>query len=435
MDNSDLNGKKLLILGGNPETVQLVELANSLGIKTIVSSARKSDPAKSIAWKTHDYAGLDTSEWVSFAKKEQIDGVLVGVADILVPAYGKICKELGFPCYTSDRISDCLAIKDEFKKICAEFEIDGIPAYDFDDKGNYLGQLEVDYPLMVKPVDNGGGVGMTPVYYKEDMPAAISKALQHSKRKRFIVERLMDCDDVCMYYSFKDGDCSLSCMFDRYTTRLQKEFGRVNTLSIYPSKYVKEYLLNYHSKFEKMFHHLGIRDGVLAISAFVENGRFYVYDPGFRFQGEAPHLLLKEIFGYDQREMLIRYALTGSQGDIDIKKIDSPDFNGKFAATLWFLLKDGTIGSIKGMDDIETLPHVYYNKQRLHEGDTVTKESVGTERQVLTRLYIICDSAKDLAKTIKYCINGVKVFDTDGNNMIVPFEEAKGYIEGVMDEP
>ena len=78
----DLEGKKLLILGGNAETVPLVKLANDMGIKTYVSSARKSDPAKEYAWKTDDYEGLDPEVWVEYIKKENIDGVLVGVADI-----------------------------------------------------------------------------------------------------------------------------------------------------------------------------------------------------------------------------------------------------------------------------------------------------------------------------------------------------------------
>lgn len=42
----EFEGKKLLILGGNPETTPLVEIANSMGIKTIVTSGRSTDAAK-----------------------------------------------------------------------------------------------------------------------------------------------------------------------------------------------------------------------------------------------------------------------------------------------------------------------------------------------------------------------------------------------------
>ena len=70
-------------------------------------------------------------------------------------------------------------------------------------------------------------------------------------------------------------------------------------------------------------------------------GEFYVYDTGFRLQGEAPHLSFgKSIYGYDQREMLIRFALSGTEGEsVDLYKED-PYMKGKWAATVWFWLSE-----------------------------------------------------------------------------------------------
>ena len=120
-----------------------------------------------------------------------------------------------------------------------------------------------------------------------------------------------------------------------------------------------------------MFESIGVKNGVLLISGFYEDGEFYVYDPGYRLQGEAPHLLMKAIHGFDQREMLIRFALTGSEGDIDLTKEDDPKFRGKWASTLWFLLKEGTINKIEGLENVDSDKRVVANIQRLHEGDEV----------------------------------------------------------------
>ena len=51
------------------------------------------------------------------------------------------------------------------------------------------------------------------------------------------------------------------------------------------------------------------------LSAFVNENKFYYYDVGFRLQGEAPNILLDKIFGYDQKEMLIKFALTALMGE------------------------------------------------------------------------------------------------------------------------
>jgi formate-dependent phosphoribosylglycinamide formyltransferase (GAR transformylase) len=83
----NLNGKKLLILGGNPETGVLVEQANDLGIITIVIDPNPEAPAKLFSKKHYNIDGFDIPNLSKVAKEEKVDGVLVGVADILVSPY------------------------------------------------------------------------------------------------------------------------------------------------------------------------------------------------------------------------------------------------------------------------------------------------------------------------------------------------------------
>ena len=415
----EFEGKKLLILGGNPETTPLVEIANGMGIKTIVTSGRATDPAKKAAWKSYNVDGMDVDGLIALAKDEQVDGVLVGVADILVPSYCKVCDALGLPCYATEKIVEVFSFKDKFKETCEKYGVHGIPEYKLDAELRREDLDKIAYPVMIKPVDNGGGVGMTVAYNEEELREGVQKALDASYKKRFIVERYMQCDDVGIYYTFKDGVCSVSCIFDRYTTDEQAGFSKVNLGSVYPSKHVDDYFKNMHGNAVRMFKDIGIKNGVLLLSGFYENGEFYMYDPGFRLQGEAPHLLMKAIHGFDQREMLVRFALTGSQGNFDITDIDDVRFHGRSAATLWFLLKPGTIKEIHGLDNIRSDTRIVANVQRLFFGDTVEKDWIGTERQVLTRLYIVCDSKEELKQCIMEYEEIVNVIAVDGSDMLL----------------
>lgn len=417
--NREFEGKKLLILGGNPETIPLVEIANSWGIKTIVASARHSDPAKAYAWKAYDFEGLDVGTVIKIATDERVDGVLVGVADILVPMYCKVCDALDLPCYATQEIVDVFSYKDVFKATCERYGVHGIPEYYLDADLNREDLDKIVYPVMVKPVDNGGGVGMTVANNEEELIKGVQIALDASHSKRFIVEKYMQCDDMGMYYTFKDGYCSASCIYDRYTTSEQPGLSRVCLGGTYPSKHLEEYFERMHPNALRLFKEIGIKNGILMLSGFYENGEFYVYDTGFRLQGEAPHLLMKAIHGFDQREMLIRFALTGSEGDIDLKIEDDTRLRGKWAATLWFLLKEGKISKIEGLDNLEDDKRVVANIQRLYEGDTVSQEWIGNEKQVLTRMYLVCDSKTELAEALKHYMNTVKVTDEAGNNMLL----------------
>lgn len=415
----DLAGKKLLILGGNPETTPLVEVANQMGVYTIVTSGRSSDPAKKAAWKSFDVDGMDVPGLIALAREEAVDGVLVGVADILVPSYCKVCDALNLPCYATQQIVDVFAFKDVFKATCERYGVHGIPEYYLDAEMKREDLDKIVYPVMIKPVDNGGGVGMTVAYTEEELVAGVKKALDASYKKRFIVEKYMLCDDMGMYYTFKDGYCSASCIYDRYTTDEQPGLSRVCLGGTYPSKHLDEYFERMHPNALRLFKEIGIKNGVLMLSGFYENGEFYVYDTGFRLQGEAPHLLMKAIHGFDQREMLIRFALTGSEGDVNLEKDDDTRLRGKWASTLWFLLKQGHIAKIEGLDEIDKDGRIVANIQRLHAGDDVRPEWIGNEKQVLTRLYIVCDSKEALADCLKEYQGKVKALDENGNSLIL----------------
>lgn len=414
---SDLFGKKLLILGANPETIPLVQVANELGVKTIVTSNIPTDAAKKYAWKSCNVDGMDIPGLIALANEEKVDGILVGVADILVPVYCKVCAAMNLPCYATQEIVDVFSYKDVFKATCERYGVHGIPEFYLDANLNPEDIDKIQFPVMVKPVDGYSGLGMTVCYTAEELPAAVEKALSISKNKRFIVERYMQCEDMGMYYTFKDGECSASCIYDRYTTDEQAGLSRVCLGGTYPSKHLDEYFSRMHPNVVRLFKEIGIKNGVLMLSGFYENGEFYVYDTGFRLQGEAPHLLMKAIHGFDQREMLIRFALTGSEGNINLKTDDDTRLRGKWAATLWILLKQGTIAKIEGMDALEEDSRIVANVQRLYEGDEVLPNWVGTEKQVLTRLYLVCESKQELADCLSEYQKKIRVFDTEGNEM------------------
>lgn len=419
MAEREFEGKKLLILGGNPETVPLVEMANGMGIKTIVASSVPNEPAKLVAWKGSDVDGMDVPGLIALAQEENVDGVLVGVADMLVPSYCKVCDALNLPCYATQKIVDVFAFKDIFKTTCEQYGIHGIPEYYLDEEMKEEDIVKIQFPVMVKPVDSASGQGIVRCNNVDELKRAVPYALSFSKKKRFIVERYMECDDMGMYYTFKDGKCSASCIYDRYTTDEQPGLARVCLGGTYPSKYLDEYFERMHNNALRMFKEIGIENGVLMLSGFYENGEFYVYDTGFRLQGEAPHLLMKAIHGFDQREMLIRFALTGSEGDFDLLEADDTNLRDKKAATLWFLLKKGTIAQIEGLDAWKDDPNAIELIQRKHVGDEIIPEWIGTEKQVLARLYLVSDSTEELAERLHYYMDTVKAIDQNGNQMLL----------------
>lgn len=407
-------GKKLLILGANPETANIVNIAKEMGITTIVTDYDHNAPAKAVADISYDINGLDVDAICEMARKEQIDGVMVGVADVLVQPYQQVCEKLGLPCYANAQTAVIFNNKRFFKQTCAKYGIEGIPEYSLEDKSSIV------YPVIVKPADSNSGKGITLVRHRSDLNSAVARAKAESRTATILIERYMECSDVSIYYTIVDGKVYLSSLSDRYTLRTDSSVTPICLGDVFPSQYYDKFIQTEHPKYVNMLKDLGVKNGILYVSAFYENGHFYVYDPGFRLQGGGFHLTLMSVNGFDQRKMLINFALTGSMAYYDLDKMNDPKMHGQSAATVWFLLKSGMIDKICGLDYIKNHPSVDFAIQRFNIGDEVTDQMQGTERQVFLRIFMHCKNESELKLTIKDFQNRLKVLTPSGENLLLP---------------
>ena len=413
----NLSGKKLLILGANVETIPLIETAKSMGVFVLVTDFNPDAPAKKYANKSYDVDGLNISGLIDLCKKENIDGALVGVADRLIWSYFEVCNALNFPCYATKEQCEYFTNKQKFNQLCSDFGIPTIPNYNI----SYLKEEleEIKFPVFVKPTDANSGKGMSICSNPIELKEGVKKALLFSKSQTFLIERYMQCDDMFIYYTFKDGDIFVSAIANRYTTTEQGNVSRVCIGAIYPSTYVKLYFDTLHDKMLAMFKSVGIRNGIFMISAFVENDTIHLYDPGFRLQGEAPNIVVHALSGFDHYSMLVNFSLTGSMGTDNLISMNDCSFNGMKAATLWILSKAGKIESINGIDNLYKNPNVIKVSQRLFEGDIVGQDMVGTEAQVLARIYIKANNSDILLREITEVQNNINAFNPEGENLLL----------------
>lgn len=406
--------KKILILGANHETIPLVLTLNKLGIYTIVTDYNPDAPSKKYACKCYDIDCMDLDALVRLCKEEKVNGIMLGVADSLVKVYQLLCEKLNYFSYSSKLQSEVLSNKILFNEYCAKFNIPVIPNYKvelerFEDTAN-----SVQYPVFVKPVDGNSGKGASICKNKIQLKDAIIRAKSNAPSGKYLIEKYMQCDDLLLYYTFMNGEYWLSAIADRYTIKQKDNGSKVCVGAIYPSKYKDKYFEDLHEKLKKLFQHLKIRNGVFLISAFYENEKFHLYDPGFRLQGEAPDIHINHVAGYDQKEALLNLALNGNMGK-EVLKNDY--FSENIHATIWVLLKPGKIKSIMGLKELEANSYVFYISQRFFEGDEVDEKVIGTEGQVFARIYCSFGKVRNINKIIEDIENSIDVIDVNGNSL------------------
>jgi len=407
----DFSGKKILILGANPETVSLILKAKAMGIVTYVTDYDPIAYAKRYADVSLNIDATDVDKLTGFCQEEGIDAVLVGVAESLLPSYYMLCKNLSLPCFATMEQFEIMISKDKFKKVCRKFEVPVVQEFQVDKLDS------IQYPVVVKPVDSCSSKGISVCKDIGELEIGIHKALQFSNTKSFLLEKYMTGEEVVIYYVIQNGVPSLVGMCDRYTNKEQLGSAQLPTSYIFPSRHLLRYMHETDATICSMLKGLNLENGVLFLQAFIENGLVRIYEPGFRLNGAQEHLILSETTGVDAKELLIHFAFTGIMGDKVISEVADPTLHGKWACKLSPLVRVGRINKLIGIDKIKSFPDVISINPSYNEGDIVVGQ--GTLKQIICRFFIVSATREQLKKTIDNIYREFNVLDHQGNSMLL----------------
>jgi len=407
--------KKLLIIGANPETISLIEKAKLMGIKTYVTDYNKMTYAKKFADVPCDVDGMDVDGLVDLVKREQIDGVLVGVAEALIPSYCKVCEILDYPCFASMEQFDIMICKDNFKNTCRKYDVPVVPEFSVNDLDSVV------YPVVVKPVDSSSSKGISICQNRQELDVAIEKALSFSVRKKLLIEKYMPGLEVIIYYVIQDGEPTMVAMCDRYTSKEQKGITQLPSAYIFPSKHMERYKAEVDEKVKNMLRGMNVKNGVLFLQSFIDNGSVYIYEPGFRLNGAQEHMIVSELTGIDAKELLINYAINGKMSDKKVADRADPYFHGMWACKLSPLVKEGRIGHISGVEKIRRFNGVVGVNPNYEDGEVVA--GLGTQRQMAANIFIVAPTPELLKERVDAVIAEFGVTDENGDNMLLrPFD-------------
>lgn len=407
----DVAGKRLLVLGGNSETASFIVRAQERGVYVIVADRDTGAYCKSIANESCDIDASDVDALATFARREFVDGVAVGVSESLLPAYLELCNRLNFPAYSNSETFRVLTRKDWFKDACRRYEVPVVEEYD-----PFLVPVDA-YPVIVKPTDSSGSRGITICWEPDELDNALKIAKDTSPSRTVIVERYMSGDEAVLYYYMQDGKASFAAMCDRYTHR---SIGRVQlpTCYVFPSRYLENNFGDFDVHIKAFAKGVGMREGSTFFQAFIDErtGHAVLYEPGYRLNGAQEYVLVSALTGLDARDLYINYALTGQASDIRIEDIARPAFGG-FACMLSPIARAGKIASMEGIEEISHLPGVIGIYPGYRDGDAIIEE--GTLAQVACRFYIRASDYRELAKRIEAVHSLFHVLDESGQDMII----------------
>lgn len=403
--------KKILILGGTPQQIKLVNAAKKMGLYTIVTDYLENSPAKKIADKSYMYNIKDVDDIVSMCKMEKVNGVICGYIDPCQRPYQEICEKLKLPCYGTKEQFYKMTDKHAFKKMCIDNGVDVIPEYTVEDimRGN------IEYPVFVKPVDSRGSRGQSVCYTEDELKKAIQYAKVESSNGDILIEKYMkNAHEFQVTYFFIAGEPYLIRTVDSYCGTEDSHMEKVVACAISPSKFTQVYLENAHDKVVKMFKKMGFENGPIFMQGFEDNGVFRFFDPGLRFPGVDYENVYKKVYGIDIMEAMINFAIQGNCGDIKLPK-DGVWIKEKRAAVLFPTLAAGIIKKIEGFDEVLKDENVVSLYPRCEVGEQI--EWTFNVNQRMAEVDIVCDTTEELKKKIDDIQKLLIVSDVKNQNM------------------
>lgn len=417
MTKENLTGKTLLILGGVTLSREIIKYAKKLGINVYVTDYLENSPSKKFADKSFMVSTTDVNAISKLVEDENIDGILTGYVDMLLPYYEEVSRKTNRPCYATKEQIAILTDKVKFKELCREFDIPVVEEYSLENPLDEQGYKYLKYPVLLKPVDNSGGRGITICNNPGAFIENFKKTQSFSKSRKVLIERLMKTQEVTIFYVLQNGKIKLTAMGDRHIQHFQDGIIPLPVGYTFPSVYLKEYEKTIHPKVTSMFNHLGMKNGMVFIQSFVENGSCVFYEIGYRLTGSLEYKIIEHACGFNPMEMMIQQAVSGSS-NIDIEKLANPNFNCHYC-NITFPAYPGTIGSIAGVNEILKMPNVIDMVLSYNEGDEIPKKALGTLAQVVARVFAYAATKQELKSVIDNIHHKFKVASVTGENLLL----------------
>ena len=411
----ELTNKTLLLMGGGAYARDIEKYKKEKGFRIVALGRDTNTPIAKISDAFYNVDTQNIEGVCEVVKKEEVDGIFVGSSEVNIAPATKVAELTGVNFYTTQKQWDILANKAQFKEYCRKYSVPVVPEFSLPENYTIADVKKLPFPVLLKPTDSSGARGMNACYRAEDFEELYKEALRWSKKKEVIIEELItDADEVFFQYTIQDGECSLTSCFTKVFVKTDNKNLILPIFHMYPSRHIDEYFLTVHQSVKNLFKALDIQNGVMTLQSFYKNGKFYIFEAGFRMGGAQNYILSEYQWGINSLNCMINYALTGSMNDTPIVEIDNARFRHP-CCNYYVGLKAGTIAKMGGLDKVNALDGVLNITVMCHEGEEIL-ETNALER-ICLRIHVVGETPDKLAKTLVKISDTLEIIDTEGNDM------------------
>lgn len=411
----ELRNKTLLLMGGGAYAKDIQKYKEEKNFRIVALGRDADTPIARIADAFYQVDTQNVDGVVEVVEKEGVNGIFVGSSEVNIDPAITVAERTGCYFYTNREQWDILANKAKFKDYCRKYGVPVVPEFTLPENYTREDVEKLPFPVLLKPTDSSGARGMNACYNADDFDRYYREALSWSKKKEVIIEDLItDADEVFFQYTLQDGECSLTSCFTKVFVKTENKELILPIFHMYPSQYIETYFTDVHESVKKLFKAMDVRNGVMTLQSFYKDGKFYVFEAGFRMGGAQNYIFSEYQWGINSLECMINYALTGSMNDTPIAQIDNARFRHP-CCNYYVGLKPGIITEMKGVDEAEKLPGVLNITHMCGVGTQV--ENTNALERICLRIHVVGETAEKLAENLVRISKTLQILDENGNEM------------------
>lgn len=407
MKSDELTGKRLAVFGANNVVEEVTVFARRHGIVLVSVGNVPEAPIHKVSDEQYYLDCTEEAVMLPFFKEKHIDGLLSCSSEMVIRKSVEYLTKTDFYYYAKPHQWDVLMNKRHFKEACRQFGMPAIPEYRAED-------TDIPFPVIVKPVDNGGSFGVTVCNSREELEKAVTIARQYSTVGDYICEKFLEGP----YFQFETWRQNGLSYFPYTKGRVFYDAvghsPRQPFVDLYPSPDAN-IISQLYEPMSRLFDELGVSNGSCMFQGIISDGQPYIMDNAFRLSGGMDFRVVHEDKGIDLVACYMQHALTGRFGE------DFTILNAQFImhsyATLCIGLKNGRISHIQGIDEIQQLPFVYSLFQYYHEGDQM--QFSGLFLGIFCRIFIKGSCKDKLKQHINAILDILEVEDENGQSLLL----------------
>lgn len=400
--------KRILVLAGGSDQADLIDLLREKfpGCYIILADVAPKVIASSHADKHLLISTMDFDAVRQAARNEQVDCIMTACGDQPLITMASISEELGMPCYLSKEEALSMTNKLLMKKIMVENHIPTSKYKTIHSVDEDISDLK--FPLMVKPADCNGSLGVRKANNIEQFKEFFTQAQQYSFSHSAIVEEFKEGKEVGIDCYAINGAARILMMGE-----VRKRKIGDSVLLIYQtyipaqiSDKAKENIQKIANDITRVFK---LENTPILIQTLVDGDEVNVIEFAPRIGGASKHRTITLKTGFDILKANID-AMFGEVPNIDTKS--DPNYfsrNHVYAYPCVYshvenineLIEDGTIE--------EYIPYKL-------AGSTIGEFLASRDR--VGSFLVKAPTMEELKRKINKAVETLKVYDTDGNEVM-----------------